>query len=203
MFGYKLVRKRNQYKPVLKKGPDGFMTYTDQLGRIVKLKETWTDIYGNKYYTFEDVKEMAANRHIAGKTAVIEAEFGCSKEQAIEAMDGVVKALNTQDYSTAAYKALLLKTKFQKADAEKAYLSLATVYVLMEGERPDSYEPEFAKKKLDLWERDIDTRLFFLNTAYTTTESLIGTLNLDMATYLMTKILTDIKPQENLPLVSK
>lgn len=160
-------------------------TFVDQFKNKVLFHIIWKDKAGNSYFQFNDIKQMAAMRNIAGKTAVIEAEWGVTLKQAVAYLDKALQCLNVPNVGEASHNLHLLRERVLRTNPEQAYLNLATVYSLIEGENPEIFEGEFQKKKLLLWEQDPKSKVFFLNHAYADTTNLITISNTDTLLFLM------------------
>lgn len=149
------------------------------------LAEVYRDTRGNVYYKWKIPSAMHAMRYLVGWRAIENANMGVTTKDAIDFLNNILKGLNMQDMATAGYYATTFKNRILTADPEKAYIELASCYILINNEAPDMYDPNVAATKQALWESDIDAKAFFLNFAYQLSATLISTSNKDIPNALL------------------
>lgn len=125
------------------------------------------DMYGQPWWTFADLFTIPLVREIAAKKVTELAGAGMTmqdmKEFIVESK-AILKSTEADKYERA-YGRLL---QFEKAvetvaDPVRQLLGLATVYILGDQERPDSYDQHIAHQKMEAWSTDERTMGFFLN----------------------------------------
>ncbi len=149
------------------------------------LAEVYRDMRGNVYYKWKNPAAMHAMRYLVGWRAIENANMGVDSKQGIDFLNNIIKSINEQDSATAAYYAVTFKNRILTADPEKAYLELASYYILMNNERPNKYDPNIGVTKQALWETDMEAKAFFLDFAYKLSSSLIDTSNKDIPNALL------------------
>lgn len=147
------------------------MKIGDEVKRI-KFRVVWNDMLGNVYYAFLDNKDIPALRHLAGKTAVSQSEWGFDKRGLLAHLQRSVEKHNAGDHVGGCHELQTIINRVTATDPVKALMRLATVYFIMDGERPDTFDADMMLKKLDAMEQDPSTKVFFLNEALAITESL-------------------------------
>ena len=149
------------------------------------LVEVYRDSRNNIYYKWKIPSAMHAMRYLVGWRAIENANMGVTTKDAIDFLNNILKGLNMQDAATAGYYATTFKNRILTADPEKAYLELASCYILINNEAPDKYDPNVAATKQALWETDIEAKAFFLDFAYQLSAILISTSSKDIPNALV------------------
>ncbi len=119
---------------------------------------------GRKYYCFEDINNLPYLRTRAALTAYNEVEMRCSREFLLEytkKMDEVLHAKEIDVFKIHELNGILKDRLSLTADLDLCY-RLAAIVFFDETEKPESYEPAYAEKKIARWKKDQSVTDFFL-----------------------------------------
>jgi hypothetical protein len=108
---------------------------------------------GRKYYCFEDINNLPYLRTRAALTAYNEVEMRCSREfllQYTKKMDEVLHAKEIDVFKIHELNGILKDRLSLTADMDLCY-RLAAIVFFDETEKPESYEPAYAEKKIARW----------------------------------------------------
>ncbi len=135
-------------------------------GMETKTNLIYTDREGRKYWGFADLFQLPQIRAVMAKNITDLYNIGLTLKD-IQAWCNEEKALlnsNDPEKYQKLYALILEKEKLATytADPIKQRLALATVYILMDDERPDYFDQSLGDDKLQLWKGDHTAVAFFL-----------------------------------------
>jgi hypothetical protein len=126
-----------------------------------------TDIFGNKWWSFEDLFTLPFIRQLSAKKVLDLYGHGLAMED-IKLITGqlksVLKSNDVEKYEKAYAKVLELDNLTETlADPVRQCMGLCTVYLLFNDEFPDAWSNEIVSKKMTAMAQDIESQAFFLN----------------------------------------
>jgi len=154
-------------------------TYRNSLtGTECKTMVIHTDMYGGKWWAFADLFTVPLIREIAAKK-VVELSSASLTQQDLQEHIAKSKAILKSDDREKYEKAYGELLEFERicnavADPVKQTLGLATVYILADDERPDTFDQGIAHRKMDIWHTDLNAMGFFLNWLTDTISSFVS-----------------------------
>lgn len=143
--------------------------------RDTSLELCYTDRMGNRYYRWKNPAAMATIRYLVGWQCIEYANMNLNPKEAIGYLDKIISANNSSNKSDVGYNAVSMKNRILKSDPERAYLELASCYVLMNNEIPKTYDTDLAAVKISIWQNDLEARAFFLNLSFQISKDLTST----------------------------
>lgn len=127
----------------------------------------YTDKFGNKWWTFEDLFALPFIRQLTAKKVIDLYGHGLSLDdvKSITAqLKTILKTDGPERYEHAYAKCLELENLAETmADPVKQCMGLCTVYVLLNDEMPDAWTNAVNSQKMTILSLDIDSQAFFLN----------------------------------------
>lgn len=127
----------------------------------------YTDIFGGKWWTFSDLWQLPVLREVASRKVTDLYTASITKadiDEYLTTQKTLLKGNDPEKYE----KMYMVLLNFENAvanvsDPVKNLLSLCTVYIMADDERPDGYSLTKAMEKIDIWKEDEDATVFFLN----------------------------------------
>lgn len=135
------------------------------------VEEIRKDIYGNKYYVFKDPRQISPQRAIAAMGLVRFADMRITRNRLNNILDEMEKQFNAGQFMKAGALIEEIRISEQLWAEPETLRELATVYVMIDGESPLTYDPHVNQKKKEMWAADTETEAFFLYYAFKFTES--------------------------------
>lgn len=130
------------------------------------LELIYRDAERNRYYKWKDDKHMPSERYLIGMVKVEEANMGVDSQDLVLHLDEALKYFNASNFAESAVILTKLRNRVVTADPTNAYLSLATVYILLNDELPKKYDLVTAKRKMILFRQSVEVKSFFLDFAF-------------------------------------
>lgn len=138
-----------------------------QTGTSLTLYHLYTDRSGQKWWAFEDLFTLPFVRQLAAKKVIDLYGHGLTLDD-IRAystnIKGLLKGNDPEKYEKIYAKMLEFDTLAETmADPVKQCIGLCTLYILMDGEKPDAYDQHLQRNKMSYLAVDLDAQAFFLN----------------------------------------
>lgn len=130
------------------------------------MKKIYTDKNGINYYTLENPAQIPAMRYYVGMRSVADMAIGLDREKVLTMLRRITDAINKGDMVDAAYNAEALRLAISNTDPADAYVQLAAVWCVEEGEPLLPFDMQRTKAKLERWKHDPEARNFFLIMGY-------------------------------------
>lgn len=125
----------------------------------------YTSNDGTNWSMVTDWMNIPAERVIPADLAVTRASMGLTAERLVSAMDEIQKDLETGQIVEGFNKFAQLKARIQDIPDESLLQDIACVFALLPSEKPDVYDPELNRIKLQIWAQDEKCRFFFIEKA--------------------------------------
>lgn len=143
-------------------------TYVNTLtGTEISTYHLYTDVQGQRWWTFEDLFGLPFMRQLAAKKVVDLYGHDLSLQDLLAhtaQLKGLLRSQDAEKYEKAYAKVLELETlSTAMADPVKQCIGLCTVYLLLEDEPPDVYFQPTQNRKLAALALDVDAQAFFLS----------------------------------------
>lgn len=151
------------------------------------LKEIYKDSGGNKFYTFEDFSLLPPARAIAAMFFTRYVDLRISRHTLSYLMRKIETLFNQKEFMKAGSIVEEIRLREELFAEPETLRELATVYILMENERPEIYREADAIKKKELWSEDPDADAFFLQSTWETTSGYSETSVKDINSYFLEK----------------
>ncbi len=155
-------------------------------GKPTPTKLVYTDKAGNKYFTFKEPSNIPATRALTAWVFTKDAEFCLTSERWRTLLDKMTEALNQKQPNIKEIGTLI--SLAESADElyceRETLLKLASVYVIMNDEDPESYETHWQEAKRKAWGKDTDAESFFLQLSYQYTPQYSAQQSLNVHKYL-------------------
>jgi hypothetical protein len=136
------------------------------------------------WYAFVNPLKLPAARAIAGEIAMKQAEMNIDRDTLLEFITNMKEAANKGDITQLFYDLVNMEQRANYACEEETLLSLACVYVLIEGEDPRTIAEGTQKRKRELMKSSDEMRAFFLTCAFKLTGTYSDISATDMLNYL-------------------
>lgn len=122
----------------------------------------YTSTDGTNWSMVTDWMNTPAERIIPADLAVTRASMGLTGERLLSAIDEIQKDLEAGQIVDGFAKFSQLKARIQDIPDEALLQDIACVFALLPNEKPDVYDPELNRKKLQIWAQDEKCRFFFI-----------------------------------------
>ena len=126
---------------------------------------------GNKYYMFDDVFNIPYERGLKALVYYEEFRMRVNKEYLkmhVDAMDKILSDPSKIDIGTIAKLNNQLKERLELIVEPDLLYKLASVVFFDKNEKPESYDFNYSKKKIEFWKKNMSTQSFFLETPLVT-----------------------------------
>lgn len=140
---------------------------------------------GRKYYRFADIANLPYQRGRAALNAYNEVEMRCDRDFLLRytrAVDDVLTRDKIDIYQVKQLNDMLRDRLTLTADMDLCYKLAAAVY-FDKTERPEIYEEEYAKKKIERWRREQSATDFFLQKPLMELMPFLRSVEYDLDTY--------------------
>lgn len=148
--------------------PTKVRTYKNQLtGNALTTYHLHTDIFGNAWWTFEDLFALPFIRQLTAKKVLDLYGNGLTLED-VKSITTQLKTILRSDsgerYEQAYAKVMELENLTESmADPVRQCMGLCTVYLLFNDEMPDAWSNQVASQKMTAMAHDLDSQAFFLS----------------------------------------
>lgn len=143
-----------------------------------------TDSLGNKWYEFSNPMQMSGLRGFEMEIAQKQADLNMDRPTLYGFIEKIESELDRGKFSRAAHLFGLMKERLDYLCEEKTLLVVAKVFFLLEGEDPARITEEYSRRKDEIFEKDPETRDFFLLAAFRITRSFSELSEEDILSYL-------------------
>lgn len=126
---------------------------------------------GTKYFMFDDVFNIPYERGLKALVYYEEFRMRVNKEYLklhIEAMDKILSDPSKIDIGLIAKLNNQLKERLELIIEPELLYKLASVVFFDKNEKPEAYDFNYAKKKIEFWKKNMSTQSFFLETPLAT-----------------------------------
>ena len=140
---------------------------------------------GKTYYQFADINAMPYQRGLMAVAVYNELEMRCTRdylEQHVEAIDNILSKSEIDIYAIKTLNNQMKARLSLKTDTELMY-KLASVAFWDENESPVSYDPEYNKKKIAHWKKNIGVADFFLSKPLMDLMPFLNNIDVDLDIY--------------------
>lgn len=145
-----------------------------------------TDKFGNKFYKLKNPSNIPAERALHAWVFSDDIEYSLTRERLQWGMDKLKEAINRQqpDLVTISQVIGAFEAALSLYAEPEVLLNLASVYVTMNNETFDTYADYEQKLKREMWDKDPDSKSFFLQLAYQYSKKYSEQPKLNVPSYL-------------------
>lgn len=127
----------------------------------------YTDAAGYRWWSFVDLFTLPIIREVAARKVTDLYTASITKtdiDEFLNKQKTILRSNDPEKYDKLMSEVLNFESAVSNvSDPTRNLLSLCTVYVMSDDERPDAYDLNLAMAKMDLWKEDTDAMVFFLN----------------------------------------
>lgn len=118
---------------------------------------------GKKYYRFADIANLPYERGLQAIMVYNELEMRCSRKYLLQHVDAMDKLLHQDKIDIYKINALneMMKQRLSLITDVDLMYKLASVCYFDETESPETYEPDYADKKIAAWRKSKGVHAFF------------------------------------------
>lgn len=159
----------------------------------------YTSNDGTQWSMVTDWMNIPAERVIPADLAVTRASMGLNNDRLIQAFREIKEDLNSGQIVEAYSKFDQLERRVADIPDESLLQDIACVFALLPNEKPDVYDPELNRIKLQIWAQDEKCRFFFIVKAVRYIIDLSDISDVAIHTAMAVRNLTELKnPNKNI-----
>lgn len=140
---------------------------------------------GRKYYRFADISNLPYERGLQALMVYNEVDMRCSRKYLSQHVDAMKKLLHQDKidiYKINALNEMMEQRLNLVTDVDLLY-KLASVCYFDDTEKPETYEPEYAEKKIAAWRKDKGVQDFFMQQPLLELMPFLRKQNVNLDTY--------------------
>lgn len=140
---------------------------------------------GRKYYRFADISNLPYERGLQALMVYNEVEMRCSRKyllQHVEAMSKLLRQEKIDIFKINALNEMMEQRLNLITDVDLLY-KLASVCYFDDTESPETYEPDYAEKKIAAWRKDKGVHAFFMQQPLLELMPFLRKQEIDLDTY--------------------
>lgn len=146
-----------------------------------------TDIQGNKWYTWQDVRQLPPERAIMAEMALHQLDMAITRDSLMKYLNRMVNNCNQGLITKVAYDIETLLDRLSWVAEEKTLEELALVYLVIEGENYRAPSQKDTQRKKKVFVEDEESKGFFLRLAWKNTSLYSSISDTDILRYLAQK----------------